>query len=159
MTKVKSSMFLLLLPHLLIITIGCLCFTAHVGLPKCCVDLTSCQDWCSSPDLMSSLSLSPPGQLFLRPGESKLVSGRAPAINPTTQIPCDTGGSLSDAMRDLLMAWQTPVIMAPALRLSCSPAVLEYVSAALLDRWERHVQMGLSLWQQIHGVSPEKCCS
>lgn len=52
------------------------CFTAHVGLPKCCAALTNCQDWCSSLDFVSSLPLSPPRQLFLRLGESKLYLGK-----------------------------------------------------------------------------------
>lgn len=80
---------------------------------------------------MGSLLLSPPGLLFLRLGESKLLLGRAPA-NPTTQIPCDTSGSWSNATRELLTAWQTRVATAPALQLSCCPAVLEYVSTAAL---------------------------
>lgn len=37
---------------------------------------------------------------------------------------------------------------APALQLSYCPAALENVSAALFDRWEQHVWMGLSLWQK-----------
>lgn len=62
-------------------------------------------------------------------------------------------------MRDLLAAWQTWVTWAPVLQLSCCPAVLDCVSPALLDKWEQHVQMELSLRQKIHGVTPEKCCS
>jgi len=106
---------------------------------------------------MSSLPLSPPRQPFLRPGKSQLLLGREPAVNPTAQIPCDTGESSLNAVGDFLTAWQTQVAL--PLRLSCCPAALERVSAALFDRWEQHVQLGLSLWQRIHGATPEKCCS
>lgn len=107
---------------------------------------------------MSSLPLCPPGQLFLRLGQSELFWGWEPAIG-TVQIPCDTSGSFSGAVRDLLTAWQTWVTQAPVLQLYCCPAVLGCASPALLDHWKQHVQMELSLWHQIHGATPEKFCS
>lgn len=106
----------------------------------------------------SSLPLCLPGQLFLRLGQSELFWGYGPAIG-TVQIPCDTSGSLSSAVRDLLTAWQTWVTLVPVLQLSCCPAALGCVSPALFDQWEQRVQMELSLRHQIHGVIPEKCCS
>lgn len=123
MSEAESSIFLLLPSHLLVISPLPLCFTAHVGLPECYVALTNCQDWCSSLDPISSLPLSPPRQLFLKLEESRLFLGSEPAINPTTQIPWDTGASLSNAMRDLLTAWQTRVATAPALQLSSCAGV------------------------------------
>lgn len=110
------------------------CLAALVGLPKCSTSLSNCQDWCKSldPPWVPLLELCPLGQPFLRLGQSKLFWGWEPAIG-TVQIPCDTCGSLSSAVRDWLAAWQAWVMWAPVLHISCCPAVLGCVSSALFD--------------------------